>query len=112
MCVRCRCVRLVLTWGLCLIPMWTGGCVGWRVANMTYSRLFKCVHHCEALLHATACLFPPCCRSAIVDSSGREINSNKFIALMSAIILREHPGTTIVGLWVASVCGRGWNRRA
>eukprot|EP00200_Dunaliella_tertiolecta_P007129 CAMPEP_0202373016 /NCGR_PEP_ID=MMETSP1127-20130417/4110_1 /ASSEMBLY_ACC=CAM_ASM_000462 /TAXON_ID=3047 /ORGANISM="Dunaliella tertiolecta, Strain CCMP1320" /LENGTH=628 /DNA_ID=CAMNT_0048969755 /DNA_START=3126 /DNA_END=5012 /DNA_ORIENTATION=+ len=35
-------------------------------------------------------------RSAIVDRNGREINSNRFIALMSAVILREHPGTTIV----------------
>lgn len=35
-------------------------------------------------------------RSAIVDRNGSEINSNRFIALMSAIILREHPGTTVV----------------
>ncbi|KAG2454732.1 hypothetical protein HYH02_000569 [Chlamydomonas schloesseri] len=35
-------------------------------------------------------------RSAIVDASGREINSNRFIALMSAVVLRQHPGTTIV----------------
>ncbi|KAG2439969.1 hypothetical protein HXX76_004088 [Chlamydomonas incerta] len=35
-------------------------------------------------------------RSAIVDAAGREINSNRFIALMSAVVLRQHPGTTIV----------------
>lgn len=35
-------------------------------------------------------------RSAIVDRTGREINSNRFIALMSAIILRDHPGSTVV----------------
>ncbi|KAG2495321.1 hypothetical protein HYH03_006591 [Edaphochlamys debaryana] len=35
-------------------------------------------------------------RSAIVDASGREINSNRFIALMSAVVLRQHPGTTVV----------------
>ncbi|KAG8380500.1 hypothetical protein BUALT_Bualt06G0022100 [Buddleja alternifolia] len=35
-------------------------------------------------------------RSAAVDSSGRELNRNRLIALMSAIILEEHPGTTIV----------------
>ncbi|MCD9642051.1 hypothetical protein HAX54_028647 [Datura stramonium] len=35
-------------------------------------------------------------RSAAVDSSGREFNRNRLIALMSAIILEEHPGTTIV----------------
>ncbi|KAK4720340.1 hypothetical protein R3W88_010573 [Solanum pinnatisectum] len=35
-------------------------------------------------------------RSAAVDSSGREFNRNRLIALMSAIILEEHPRTTIV----------------
>ncbi|GKA43715.1 phosphoglucosamine mutase family protein [Tanacetum coccineum] len=35
-------------------------------------------------------------RSAAVDSMGREFNRNRLIALMSAIILEEHPGTTIV----------------
>eukprot|EP00798_Chlamydomonas_sp_ICE-L_P008027 gene8026-1257_t len=35
-------------------------------------------------------------RSAVVDGTGKEISSNRFIALMAAIILREHPGTTIV----------------
>ncbi|VAI14488.1 unnamed protein product [Triticum turgidum subsp. durum] len=36
------------------------------------------------------------CRSAAVDSSGRELNRNRLIALMSAIVLEEHPGTTVV----------------
>ncbi|KAL3649743.1 hypothetical protein CASFOL_006146 [Castilleja foliolosa] len=35
-------------------------------------------------------------RSAAVDSSAREFNRNRLIALMSAIVLEEHPGTTIV----------------
>ncbi|XP_051130899.1 uncharacterized protein LOC127251294 isoform X2 [Andrographis paniculata] len=35
-------------------------------------------------------------RSAAVDSSGRELNRNRLIALISAIVLEEHPGTTIV----------------
>ncbi|XP_057463488.1 LOW QUALITY PROTEIN: uncharacterized protein LOC130753444 [Actinidia eriantha] len=35
-------------------------------------------------------------RSAAVDSVGREFNRNRLIALMSAIVLEEHPGTTIV----------------
>ncbi|KAL3523466.1 hypothetical protein ACH5RR_016300 [Cinchona calisaya] len=35
-------------------------------------------------------------RSAAVDSSGREFNRNRLIALASAIVLEEHPGTTIV----------------
>ncbi|XP_011657493.2 uncharacterized protein LOC101204322 isoform X2 [Cucumis sativus] len=35
-------------------------------------------------------------RSAAVDSTGREFNRNRLIALMSAIVLEEHPGTTIV----------------
>jgi phosphomannomutase len=35
-------------------------------------------------------------RAAVVDSSGMEINRNALIALISSIILEEHPGTTIV----------------
>ncbi|KAK1289225.1 hypothetical protein QJS10_CPB18g02105 [Acorus calamus] len=35
-------------------------------------------------------------RSAAVDSNGREFNRNRLIALMSAIVLEEHPGTIIV----------------
>lgn len=35
-------------------------------------------------------------RAAIVDSKGREINKNALIALISAIVLEEHPETTIV----------------
>jgi phosphomannomutase len=35
-------------------------------------------------------------RSAAVDSTGQEFNRNRLIALMSAIVLEEHPGTTIV----------------
>ncbi|XP_010253695.1 PREDICTED: uncharacterized protein LOC104594867 isoform X3 [Nelumbo nucifera] len=35
-------------------------------------------------------------RSAAVDSMGHEFNRNRLIALMSAIVLEEHPGTTIV----------------
>lgn len=35
-------------------------------------------------------------RAAAVDSNGREFNRNGLIALLSAIILAEHPGTTIV----------------
>ncbi|KDO44684.1 hypothetical protein CISIN_1g012505mg [Citrus sinensis] len=35
-------------------------------------------------------------RSAAVDSTGHELNRNRLIALMSAIVLEEHPGTTIV----------------
>jgi len=35
-------------------------------------------------------------RSAIVDSSGFIINRNSLIALISAIVLEEHPGTTVV----------------
>ena len=35
-------------------------------------------------------------RAAIVGSDGRPINKNALIALISTIILEEHPGTTIV----------------
>ena len=35
-------------------------------------------------------------RSAAVDSTGKELNRNRLIALMSAIVLQEHPGSTVV----------------
>lgn len=35
-------------------------------------------------------------RSAIVDKSGQPINRNALIALISTVILREHPGSAIV----------------
>ena len=35
-------------------------------------------------------------RAAAVDKLGRAINRNRIIALMAAIVLEEHPGTTIV----------------
>ncbi|MGL4763275.1 MAG: phosphomannomutase/phosphoglucomutase [Sarcina sp.] len=35
-------------------------------------------------------------RAAVVDKNGREINKNSLIAVISAIILEEVPGTTIV----------------
>ncbi|MEM9512370.1 MAG: phosphomannomutase/phosphoglucomutase [Cyanobacteria bacterium P01_E01_bin.48] len=35
-------------------------------------------------------------RSAAVDSAGNDLNRNRLIALMSAIVLREHPGSAIV----------------
>ena len=35
-------------------------------------------------------------RVAAVDAEGREINRNRAIALISAIVLQEHPGSTVV----------------
>ncbi|MBA0850383.1 hypothetical protein Goshw_028926, partial [Gossypium schwendimanii] len=35
-------------------------------------------------------------RSGVVDNNGNPINGDKLIALMSAVVLKEHPGTTIV----------------
>lgn len=35
-------------------------------------------------------------RAAAVDAEGNEINRNRMIALISAIVLQEHPGSTIV----------------
>lgn len=35
-------------------------------------------------------------RAGAVDKNGKEINRNRLIAMISAIILEEHPGTTIV----------------
>ncbi len=37
-----------------------------------------------------------CDRAAIVDADGKEINRNRLIALISAILLEERPGQTIV----------------
>ena len=37
-----------------------------------------------------------CDRAAVVDADGREINRNRLIALISAILLEEKPGQTIV----------------
>ncbi|MBA0550872.1 hypothetical protein Golob_021782 [Gossypium lobatum] len=35
-------------------------------------------------------------RSGVVDNNGNPINGDKLIALMSAVVLKEHPGTTVV----------------
>jgi phosphomannomutase len=35
-------------------------------------------------------------RASAVDQTGKEINRNRLIALMAAIVLEEHPGSTIV----------------
>ncbi|CAN0487783.1 unnamed protein product, partial [Discosporangium mesarthrocarpum] len=35
-------------------------------------------------------------RSGVVDHSGAAINRNRLIALLSAIVLKDYPGTTIV----------------
>lgn len=35
-------------------------------------------------------------RSAAVDPQGNELNRNRLIALISAVVLREHPGSTVV----------------
>lgn len=42
-------------------------------------------------------------RSAIVDKSGKPINRNALIALISSVILEEHPGSTIVTDSITSV---------
>ncbi|MEO0539266.1 MAG: phosphomannomutase/phosphoglucomutase [Cyanobacteria bacterium P01_A01_bin.105] len=35
-------------------------------------------------------------RAAAVDAQGQELNRNRLIALISAIVLKEHPGSTVV----------------
>ena len=35
-------------------------------------------------------------RGAAVDAQGKELNRNRLIALIAAIVLREHPGSTVV----------------
>lgn len=46
-------------------------------------------------------------RSAIVDKEGNAINRNELIALISAVVLEEHPGTTVVTDSITSD-GLGW----
>ncbi len=41
-------------------------------------------------------------RSAIVDAQGNPVNRNALIAMISAVILKEHPGSTIVSDSVTS----------
>ncbi len=50
------------------------------------------------------CFDTDCDRSAIVDASGMEINRNRMIAMIAALMLRDHPGCTIV---TDSVTSRG-----
>ena len=65
----------------------------------------------EAVLRAGAdlgVLFDADCdRAALVDGEGREINRNRLIALIADVLLREHPGATIV---TDSVTSAGLNR--
>ena len=62
----------------------------------------------EATLAAGAdmgiCFDTDCDRSAVVDAGGKEINRNRMIAMIGALMLREHPGCTIV---TDSVTSRG-----
>ena len=55
---------------------------------------------CQAVLKSGADLGvifdTDCDRAAVVDADGREINRNRLIALISAILLQDHPGQTIV----------------
>jgi phosphomannomutase len=47
-------------------------------------------------------------RAGAVDKIGKPINRNRFIALMSTIVLEEHPGTTIVTDSVTSSGLKWW----
>lgn len=55
---------------------------------------------CDAVIHEKADLGvifdTDVDRSAIVDAKGNPVNRNALIALISAVILKEHPGSTIV----------------
>lgn len=35
-------------------------------------------------------------RSGVVDKTGEAINRNRLIAFLATVVLRDHPGTTIV----------------
>ncbi len=47
-------------------------------------------------------------RAGAVDKNGTPINRNRFIALMAAIVLEEHPGSTIVTDSVTSAGLKWW----
>lgn len=47
-------------------------------------------------------------RAGAVDKNGKTINRNRFIALMAAIVLEEHPGTVIVTDSVTSTGLKYW----
>ncbi|MHC5068450.1 MAG: phosphohexomutase domain-containing protein, partial [Planctomycetota bacterium] len=47
-------------------------------------------------------------RAGAVDKNGKPINRNRFIALMAAIVLDEHPGSTIVTDSVTSTGLKWW----
>jgi|TARA_A100001015_G_scaffold314678_1_gene424671 phosphomannomutase len=47
-------------------------------------------------------------RAGAVDKKGNPINRNRFIALMAAIVLEEHPGTTVVTDSVTSSGLKQW----
>ena len=47
-------------------------------------------------------------RAGAVDKKGNPINRNRFIALMAAIVLEEHPGTTVVTDSVTSFGLKQW----
>ena len=47
-------------------------------------------------------------RAGAVDKNGKPINRNRFIALMAAIVLEEHPGTAIVTDSVTSTGLKWW----
>jgi phosphomannomutase len=47
-------------------------------------------------------------RAGAVDKQGMPINRNRFIALMAAIVLEEHPGSTIVTDSVTSIGLKWW----
>jgi phosphomannomutase len=47
-------------------------------------------------------------RAGAVDKKGNPINRNRFIALMAAIVLEEHPGTTVVTDSVTSSGLKKW----
>ncbi|MEN7973022.1 MAG: phosphomannomutase/phosphoglucomutase [Verrucomicrobiota bacterium] len=47
-------------------------------------------------------------RAGAVDKNGKPVNRNRFIALMSTIVLEEHPGSTIVTDSVTSTGLKWW----
>jgi hypothetical protein len=81
---------------------WSEGWIGGKGAQCSGAecrgerRVMLCVSlHCQAIHFRThTCVITNTCALHLQD--GRPINSNRMIALVAAISLREHPGTTVV----------------
>ena len=91
--------RLGLTWASCWTPTLTAA--GWWMLRATVGAVGGCMSPCMAHMPVPACAVCPVVTPPAPPTRSRDrccpgINRNRYIALMSAITLRENPGQTIV----------------